>query len=141
VLQEQQADDDAQDTQHTWRPRCEKAVNRRHHNFSYEGSEACQNSAVMTRLGQRFYNLARGAQGIYRENRQPGVKAKRNGGNGCRQKPHHDLRPKADGTYLVDLGRLRAKGPFASIEYNEQRPHQGGQNADANLSLVQRSRK
>jgi len=23
------------------------------------------------RLGQHFYNLARGAQGIYRENRQP----------------------------------------------------------------------
>ena len=28
----------------------------------------------MARLGQHFYNLARGAQGIYRENRQPAVK-------------------------------------------------------------------
>src|SRR5215470_7828641 len=34
MLQEQQADHDAQDTQHTWGPRCEKAVDRRHHNFS-----------------------------------------------------------------------------------------------------------
>jgi len=32
------------------------------------------NSAVMARLGQHFYNLARGVQGIYRENRQPAVK-------------------------------------------------------------------
>src|SRR6516225_3359429 len=42
MLQEQQANDDAQDTQHTWGPRCEKAVDRRHHNFSYERPEACQ---------------------------------------------------------------------------------------------------
>src|SRR5262249_42799413 len=31
VLQKQQADDNAQDTQHTWGPRCEKAVDRRHY--------------------------------------------------------------------------------------------------------------
>jgi hypothetical protein len=30
VLQEQEANDDAQDTQHTWGPRCEKAIDRRH---------------------------------------------------------------------------------------------------------------
>jgi hypothetical protein len=34
--------------------------------------------------------------------------------------------PKTDGTYLVGLRRPTAKGPFASIEHNEQRPHQGG---------------
>jgi hypothetical protein len=33
---------DVQDTQHTRGPRCEKAVDRRHHNFSYERPEACQ---------------------------------------------------------------------------------------------------
>src|SRR6516225_3925278 len=43
VLQKQQADDDAQDTQHTWGPCCEKAVDRRHHNFSYERPEALSN--------------------------------------------------------------------------------------------------
>jgi hypothetical protein len=41
--QEQQADHDAQDTQHAWGPRCEKAVDRRHHNFSHERPEALPN--------------------------------------------------------------------------------------------------
>jgi hypothetical protein len=27
--------------------------------------------------------------------------------------------PKTGGTYLVDLGRLRVKGPFESIEYKQ----------------------
>jgi hypothetical protein len=41
------------------------------------------------RLGQHFYNLARRAQGIYREivnQREAEEPAKRNAGNGCRQK-------------------------------------------------------
>src|SRR5262249_33445953 len=42
VLQEQQADDDAQDTQHTWGPRCEKAVDRRHHNFPMNALRLCR---------------------------------------------------------------------------------------------------
>ena len=55
MLQEQQADDDAQDTQHTWGPRCEKAVDRRHHNFSHERPETlpnpsgCVDSRVMNK--------------------------------------------------------------------------------------------
>jgi hypothetical protein len=71
----------------------------------------------MTRLGQRFYNFARGAQGHLPRKSSTGLKreaeeaAKRNGGT-------------ADGKnrimiFGVDLGRLRVKGPFASIEYKQ----------------------
>jgi hypothetical protein len=75
-------------TQHTRGPRCEKAVDRRHHNFSYERPEALPNPNKLCghRLGQHFYNLARGAQDIYRENRQPARSQARNTGS-VRRKP------------------------------------------------------
>src|SRR5262249_8247337 len=59
MLQEQQADHDAQDTQHTWGPRCEKAVDRRHHNFSYERPEACQTPVMKrARTSLRFCSVS-----------------------------------------------------------------------------------
>src|SRR5262249_3796070 len=64
MLQEQQADHDAQDTQHTWGPRCEKAVDRRHHNFSYERPEACQTPRQTPQSWRAFYNSLAGRRAV-----------------------------------------------------------------------------
>ena len=70
--------------QHTWGPRCEKAVDRRHHNFSYERPK--DNISIIL-LAERKAFTAKIV------NRHEAVEAaKRNGGNGCRKKPAHDLR-------------------------------------------------
>src|SRR5262249_21754184 len=62
-----------------------------HHNFSHERLEALPNPRQTPHAWDNiFYNLACGAQGTYRENRQLTVKgeaeeaARRNGRNGCR---------------------------------------------------------
>ena len=70
--------------QHTWEPRCEKAVDRRHHNFSYERPK--DNISIIL-LAERKAFTAKIV------NRHEAVEAaKRNGRNGCRKKPAHDLR-------------------------------------------------
>src|SRR5262249_4743159 len=102
MLQEQQADHDAQDTQHTWGPRCEKAVDRRHHNFSYERPK--DNISIIS-LAERKAFTAK----IVNQNEAVEA-AKRNGGNGCRQNPAHDLRPEDTSS---SVRTPTAKGPLS----------------------------